>query len=237
MIEIYWAPVFKNDNNVDWNILYYELESLYDSIRPFKEESNPRDNFFYCPSFSNLAKSTFLLKNPIESHFKFNQHNQLEAISKNYINSEVVHPPSLKDSKLLVYGMKWVFFCKDDVELTLSSPFFTKTNSSNYGCVVPGSLKINSWFRTVSLEYNLWPGVNEIHFLEDEILAYVSFKTDEKIKLTRFEVNDKLHGYLNATSSSVGWESWVPLKKRYDRFMKTRMHKLVLNEIQKNIVE
>ena len=237
MTEIYWAPVFQNDNNIDWNILYYDLESLYDSLRPMKEDSEPRDNFFYCPSFSNLAKSTFLLRNPIESHFRFTESNQLEVLSKNFIHSSIAHPPSLKHHKLIVYGMKWVFFCKEDIEMTLTSPFFNQTNLSRYGCLVPGSLKINSWFRTVSLEYNLWPQVDEVHFQEDEVLGYVSFQTDDKIKLTRFELNEKLRGYLNAAGESSRWESWVPLKKRYDRFRKTSMNKLVLNEIQKNIVE
>jgi hypothetical protein len=136
----------------------------------------------------------------------------------------------------MIYGLKWIFFSEEDIEMTLTSPYFSQSPHLHYGAVVPGQLKINSWFRAVNLEFNLWPNVSEFKVEEDEILAYFNFNTNKNIKLVRFEMNEKLHHYSNAGIQSTVWESWVPLKKRYDRFKKSRMNELVLAEIKRNIV-
>jgi hypothetical protein len=49
-------------------------------------------------------------------------------------------------------------------------------------------------------------------------------------------MNDKLHQYSNAGIQSSVWESWVPMKKRYERFKRSRMNELVLKEIKNNIL-
>ncbi len=233
---IYWAPAFENTSRIDWNILYYDLESLYDNVRPRKTDTKPNQNFLYCPAFTEVAKSTFLIKNPIQSHFAIN--NQFEVIptSKNHIASTIFHPPSIDNCITMVYGLKWIFFSEEDVDMTLTAPFFSQSPHMQYGSAVPGRIKINSWFRAVNLEFNLWNNVTEFKAEGEEVLGYFNFNTEKNIKLVRFEMNEKLHQYSNAGIQSSVWESWVPMKKRYERFKRSRMNELVLKEIKNNIL-
>lgn len=234
-IKVYWAPVFF-DKEKDWNMFYTDLDSLYDFHRKNISKESSTNNLFYCPAFKNLAQNTFLIKNPIHSHFIF-EDGTAKVKSRNYIDIDVAHDPSIQGSKLITYGLQFIFFSESPLILKLTSPFFNQTQYTRYGALVPGQLRIDSWFRTLNLEINLWSGVNELEFLKDEILAYISFESQEQeIELIRFEMNDKLHRYASSCGTATQWESFVPLYDRYKRFMQSRTNKLVANEIKKNIV-
>lgn len=232
---VYWAPVFFDDKK-DWNIFYYDLESLYDNHRPQIDKSSETNNFFYCPAFKHLARNTFLIKNPIHTHFIF-EDGVAKVKSKNHVLIEKQHPPSIKNSELICYGMQFIFFSEDDIIAKLTSPFFNQSPYMQNCSLVPGQLNIKKWFRNLNLEFNLWPNKNEIEFQKDEVLAYVNFECgDEEIVLKRFQMNAKLHQLMGACSTAVTWESFVPIQERYQRFMKTRTNSLVLNEIKNNLV-
>ena len=232
---VYWAPVFFDDKK-DWNIFYYDLESLYDNHRPQIDKGSETNNFFYCPAFKHLARNTFLIKNPIHTHFIF-EDGLAKVKSKNHVLIEKQHPPSIKNSELICYGMQFIFFSEDDIIAKLTSPFFNQSPYMQNCSLVPGQLNIKKWFRNLNLEFNLWPNKNEIEFQKDEVLAYVNFECgDEEIVLKRFQMNAKLHQLMGACATAVTWESFVPIQERYQRFMKTRTNTLVLNEIKNNLV-
>ena len=106
---IYWAPAFENPSLIDWNILYYDLESLYNVVRPKKTDIKPNQNFLYCPAFTDVAKSTFVIKNPIQSHYLIKDQREVIPTSKNHIASTIFHPPSLENCPTMIYGLKWIF--------------------------------------------------------------------------------------------------------------------------------
>jgi mRNA-degrading endonuclease YafQ of YafQ-DinJ toxin-antitoxin module len=231
---VYWAPVFFDDS-VDWNMMYYDLPSLQDYLRPSMAKTDPSKNLFYCPAVSNITKNTFLVINPIETHCICNG-NEIGIKSKNYLTVDIDHEPSITDNILLAYGMHYVFFTEEDLTLSITSPYFTQSDYMKYAALVPGKFKINSWFRAINLEFNLWGGNREFHVKKEEVLAYINFNTDDKIKLVRFNMNKELHKYLNSCGSSSSWESFIPLVDRYKRFKQTHMQDLILKEIKKNIV-
>ena len=234
---IYWAPAFVSDQ--DWNMLYSDPVSLFDTIRPLKTNSDNGSNFFYCPAFGNFTKNTFVLKNPMAASFNLVQDNKLkvESQTKNHVFAHATRPPSITGCSILEYGLSWIFFSEDDVEISLTSPYFEKVSPLKYGNIIPGRFNISKWFRTLNLEYNLYDGVTEFCAEKDESLAYVSFNTTKPVKLVRFEMNKKLHQYAESVGTSSDWESWIPLMDRYSRFIKTKTNKLVLNEIKKNLVD
>jgi len=238
---VYWAPVFFDfDNNIDWNMLYYEPKSLYSyHIKNINKENKDKNtNFFYCPPFQNVAQNTFVIENPIHTHITFEQENNgYKGIvkSKNYIETSIVHKPSLKNNLLISYGLQYVFFAEKDLDMMLTSPYFHQANYLSSCSLIPGKFNINKWFRVINLEFNLWQS-NELNIQKLDPLAYVNFLTDEKIVLKRFEMNKKLHSYCNSAGSSSTWESFVPLIERYKRFTSTRTNDLVLKEIKKNLL-
>lgn len=233
---VYWAPVFYDKTNTDWNMMYYDLESLHESLRPNMAKNEPSNNLFYCPAFTNFSRNTFLIKNPIESHYVY-EGNTVRVKTKNYLHTDIVHEPSIKNHMMVEYGLTYVFFTEHDIKLTLTGPYYSNSEHTKYGALIPGQIKIDSWFRELKLEYTLWPGNNELAFKKDEVLGYVNFDSEEKVKLVRFEMNEKLKSYIKACGSASSWESFVPLVDRYKRFKQTRMNKLVLKEIKNNLVD
>ena len=141
-------------------------------------------------------------------------------------------------SSMFVYSLNWAFFAENDsLMMSISSPFASRAPHMNYGTIAPGIYDIGKWFRSFNLEYNLWPGIEEFKIKEGEHIAYVHFQTDKKIVLKRFEINDKLAGYLLAASTSTNWQKKIPLSKRYEIFKKTRMKELVMKEIRRNTID
>ena len=133
--------------------------------------------------------------------------------------------------------MQFVFFSEDDIIAKLTSPFFNQAPYMQNCSLVPGQLNIKKWFRNLNLEFNLWPGKNEIEFQQDEVLAYVNFECgDSEIVLQRFQMNEQLHKLMGTCAKATTWEAFVPIQERYQRFMKTKTNVLVLNEIKKNLV-
>jgi hypothetical protein len=231
---VYWSPAFVSP--VDWNMLYYNPQSLFDQVRLSKIESENNQNFIYCPAFGNFAKNTFLLKNPITSKFDITDTYELKSKSKNFISS-YTREPTLEGCTLFKYGLTWIFFTEDDIEMTMTSPYFEKVSHLQYGNLVPGKVNISKWFRNINLEYNLHKGVNEFCVEKDETLAYLNFNTDKQVKLVRFEMTEKLYKIMHSVGTSSDWESWIPLVSRYKRFMETQTNKIVLNEIKRNLVD
>ena len=105
------------------------------------------------------------------------------------------------------------------------------------GNVVPGKLNISKWFRPVNVEVQLHEGLKEIEFVEGEHLAYINFLTNRRVKLKRFELDRDLYRISLGCSTSVNWETRVPLLKKYSRFVNSGTNKIVLQHIKKNLVD
>jgi hypothetical protein len=234
---VYWAPWFINRDNLDWNMLYYNPENMLERLNKQKNNQKIDSTFFQCPSVNSLFKNTFILKNSLESSFSIVD-NTVISLSKTKIGGEIIRNGSLKNNILFNYNLNWIFFSEEDnLNMRITSPFFSNCQHLKYGSIVPGQFNIGMWFRTINLEYNLWDNVKSFKANQDEDLAYISFDSDKKIKLVRFEMNEKLYSYSNSTSNSSNWEPKVPLLKRYERFKNTNMKNLVLKEIKNNIVD
>jgi hypothetical protein len=235
-IIVYWSPWFLDSENSDWNMLYYPPENILNRLAKNKNNKNNSDNFFQCPSVTSLFKNTFALKNSIDSKFSIID-NKVITLGNSGIEAQILRPESINNQTSLQYNLRWIFFSEcDDLNMRLTSPFFSKCQHLKYGNIVPGEFNIGMWFRNINLEYNLWENVKSFHVEENEDLAYISFDSKNKIKLVRFEMNDKLHSYSNSTATSSTWEPKVSLLKRYNRFKETKMKELVLKEIKNNIV-
>lgn len=226
---VYWSPMLhtKEDNN--WNILFIEPERLlskfvkdtadlpYDRIQGMKR----------CPAFTNLTRNTFYVQNPVETEFK---------IESNEVKFEAQGLFHDFDGLNISYGLSYLFFCEDDLELLMTSPYFSEAEYTKYAMVVPGKFNISKWFRPFNVEMVLVNNRNNFKIKEYEHIAYFTFLTDDKVVLKRFEVNDTLRKIATTCSTVSRWWKNVPLLKRYDRFLKTRTNRLVMSEIKKQLV-
>lgn len=239
-IKVYWAPVHHGINNPprDYNMFYYDIESLLVYLNKNKALTDDKKNtFLRCPSFIGLHKNTFILENPFKTHIKI-ENNQIIPQVESPLSFNFDHEPSIFANPLVVYDMKWIFFTEEEsLEMSLTSPYFSSAPHLNYASVVPGRFDIGQWFRHIALEYNIWNNGNELKLEKNEPIAYVSFNTDKKVELIRFKMSLDLKTYSQSSANSSKWEPNIPLVKRYERFKRTRMKDLVLKEIKENILD
>ena len=73
---------------------------------------------------------------------------------------------------------------------------------------------------------------------ENEPIFYVEILTDKKIKIERFMPNDNILKYsASCVNSTKTLGKLLSLNKRYKQFKESSMHKIILNEIKRNVVE
>ena len=229
---VYWSPWFSKDENHHWNILFDEPKKLLTKVaKDVSELKNERlDAMIKCPAFNTVAKNTFYIENPIASEFNIVDGNVTPVGDNHYVTV-------MNSKDTLVYGLSYMFFCEDDLEMLVTGPYFSQTNYTKYGMLVAGKFNIGKWFRAVNMEMLLLDKKDYFKIEEGEPMAYFNFLTDEKVVLKRFEGNDTLRK-LSFTCSRVSeWWSNVPLAKRYDKFLKSKTNRLVLREIKKQLVE
>jgi len=230
-LEVFWAPYQDDHKNNNWNILYSNPENLYDNL--IKNKSDESKTFFVCPSFKSLSKKIYFFENPISTHVKILD-NEILPISKNYINVSRRQENSLNGNSLINYALPVIIFASESVDITLTSPYFSYAPHTAYGQIVPGKVNIGKWFRPINFEFNCYS--DEFKIEEGEPLGYINFDTDKKIKFHRFMMDETLFGISNTNSQSSAWEKFVPLKKRYERFMKTNTRELTIKNIKRNLI-
>lgn len=239
-IKIYWCADTL-DPDTDWNILYYKPTFLYDELKKNRAEETKKEiNVFACPAFKDLTSKTIVIKNTISSHYKFFKENDTlnyDILSKNYMQLHFFHKPNFKNCIIFTYSMSFLLFSEEDINMTLTSPYFSNSPHLKYGSIIPGKYNISKWFRSINLEFNLWPNVDEFKIDKDEDIAYVNFDTENEIELIRFNFTKEIKRISHAAGTSSAWEKFIPLKERYERFKKSQMNKLLINKIKENIIE
>jgi|TARA_R100001244_G_scaffold128101_1_gene98958 hypothetical protein len=234
ILEVYWAPHLPDDE-FNWNILYETPKSLSSFLsHNINKNIKNENNIFLCPAVRDLADNTFIVTNPLLSEFKFDESKNIKIISKTHLKSRLFRDPIFKGTKLLEYGLPFIFFCPETLEMTLTSPYFSNSPHIKYGSVIPGKFNIAKWFRPINLEYNVWKG-DYIKFEEKEHLVYINFNTDKQVVLKRFNPTPELVKLSRACSGSTFWEKKVPLLKRYNRFINSESDKIILKLIKQNL--
>jgi hypothetical protein len=232
---VYWSPYQGYENTqVNFNLLYEDPEPLRNILKP--NPNNKQRSFFRCPSFNDIVNNIHVIKNPAYSKLKTDGEN-VYPMSETYVNAKISGGPSIENHQVIDYAIQNIFFCEESLEMSLTGPYFSNSPYLSYGSVVPGKLDISKWFRPVNIEIQLHKGNKEIEMLEGEHLAYVNFLTDRRVKIKRFEIDNDLYRISLGCSTAVNWEKRVPLSKRYERFMKTKTNKMVIQHIKKNLVD
>jgi hypothetical protein len=237
VVNVYWAPVFDISDR-DWTILYSDPERLLKGLSEQKAEDTPyQDSFFQCPSFTNTIKNIFVLKSPMDTHYKLQEDGTYSPEGPSNISMFQRDSKTLEGQCLLGPELNWVFFTEEDsLEMSISSPYFSQAQHLQYGSIVPGSFNIGKYFRHIGLEFNLWKDSTDLIIKENEPMAYVRFDTDKKVNLIRFTMSDKLIAIKNTTRTSGRWNPKRSLIQRYELFKKSRLKEIILKEIKQNII-
>lgn len=238
-VDVYWsnAPIINTENPLEKNYFYEEPKSVL-RIKSKQRPENKTDGakLFNCPAVTNFLKNVYRIDSPLDMHFKYNGdvRSPVEVLSKEFLPTHIEHNPSMENETSIVVHYPFIFFSEEDMEIIHSSPYFDKTEYTQYGHVVPGKLNISKWFRPVQVEINLYS--DELIIKKDEPLLYTTFLTDKNVRLKRFTFNDKLVGIMSSCVSSSSYSPNKTLEERYERFIKSQSREIVLKEIRNNLV-
>ena len=245
ILKIYWCPLLTT-SELDNSILYQDPEILYSNLLKNKFDEGPKflNDMFACPSFKNKTKRTLVFKSPISASYEYNFENLEKPIvnvidnSKPFLPIKLVRGPAINNNSNITVDLNYLFFCEEPVEATFTSPYFSEAKYLKYGATIPGTFNIGSWFRPFSFEINLWNTKGEFILEENEPIFYVEILTDKKIKIERFMPNDNILKYsASCVNSTKTLGKLLSLNKRYKQFKESSMHKIILNEIKRNVVE
>jgi|TARA_R100001460_G_scaffold4506_5_gene12712 hypothetical protein len=233
---IYWSPG-DVDLHHDWSILYKDPSILGSDLRKrMSKNIEKTSNLFYCPAVKDLTSRIAVLKAPMSCHYKMRE-NEFIPVSKNFLNITFPHKPNFENNMMFQLSTSYIFFCEEDVKMTLTSPYFSDSPHLKYGSIIPGSFNISTWFRNINMEFNLWGDIEEFKFKKNEDMAYVHFDSEHEIELKRFDFNERLLRIIRTCSSAGTWEKFVPLMERYKRFKEARFKKIILKEIKQNLLD
>ena len=232
--KIYWSPAVHNEDT-DWTILYKDPTILFEDLKNKKSKNLEKsNNLFLCPSVKNLTSKIVIFKCPLQTYYHI-ENNNIIPVSKNYLAWDVPHSNNLENNKLFSIKLSYIFFSEEDIEMTMTSPFFSDAPHLQYGSIVPGSFNISKWFRNINLEFNIW-NKNKFKIEKNEDIVYFHFNCKNPIELIRFDMTKKLDKISYTCGTHSYWEKFIPLYDRYKRFKESQLNKKVIKEIKKNIV-
>ena len=226
---IYWAVYSSLDLQTRQNLLMKDIESVHKNLSKKINSANNKSSYMACVSYHDYLKNTYILKHPYTTEWQYATNGSNDLFNLRLKDS------AFMNSYLVDYDLQWIFFSEDDVELETTPAFFHQKESDKYGHIVAGSFNISKWFRPISLSWQLWENVQEIKFKEDDAIAYLKFKTKNKIKLVRFEMTPKLEEIATGCSDVKQILPNLTLTELYERFTKSNRNKIIMREINTSI--
>ena len=136
-----------------------------------------------------------------------------------------------------MYNLSWIFVAEESLVMEFSPPYLPPYSPSPNSILASGEFDIGQWFRPINLDYHV-PFENTYFKVKtgDE-LAYVRFKTDKKVVLKRFTMNQRLMNlYTEMSNVSARYNANKTLLQRYDMAKKSKIMSIVMKEVKANVV-
>jgi hypothetical protein len=239
-INVYWAADFI-DKIDDWTMMYPKPKTLFSELMSKRINIGDKKSIFSCPAVSNKFKKTLVFKNTINCKYHFDTTNNqmvINPMTDEFIHASFQRIPAISDGPFIEFGLGYIFFADQPLEIETSAPTFHEPRYTKYGTVVPGGFDIGQWFRSVNFEIQTWKNKGEVVLEDDEPLIYVNFKTDKKINLYRFNHSEKTIRYSRSnTTSHILFGPGQGLLSRYKRFNNAGLREKILTEIKDNLID
>lgn len=234
-INVYWA-VFSDLKLISrQSLLYGEIERLIPSM---VNEAQKNDEYFKCFALNALHKNTYFLRHPFNVEIDFTGKDIEQEHLSSYEKNELVkvRNPKLHDRITFDLDYQMIAFADEPLLMVNTPPYMHKTLFPATAYQTSGAFDIGKWFRPLALTYQMFPNETKVSFREGEPFCYATFITEQKIKLHRFEMNDKLKEVVNGATHLKWVKKNLPLNNLYDRFKNAHRRELVLREIKRNLI-
>jgi hypothetical protein len=228
---VYWSVFSNLDLLSRQTMLTNKPESLRKNLSKKVNSKTAKSSYMMCKSYHEFFRNTFVITHPYTNEYN---------ISDGNLGGMWIPRPedsAFIDSHLVDYDLQWVFFSEDDVEVEFTPAYLHKKESDKYGYTVAGSYNISKWFRPISLSWQLWEKETKMAFIQNDPICYLNFRTANKVVLKQFELTPKLKEISNGCASLKSIIPGLELTELYNKFIRAKRHKIVLKEIQDNLLE
>lgn len=242
-MNIYWTSDiiynekdYSNPESIDMSLALLPPEPLSKNI-----PGNIRDSLYSrCPAFTDIMKNTFVIKCPFDFSLKIElDTNRIECEErfKPLIKTFIVQP--YKTENLYQYYTHLHFFADSPCEAHEMSPFLHNNSLTRQTSVLHGQFNIHKWYRPFNTAFI--PTTDKKYLLLEmkrgDIISYIRFHTEEKIKLTEFINSQEIQNIANqCVSFKHARKGIFSLTHAYDSFMQRQRNKQLLKLIKENIV-
>jgi hypothetical protein len=237
-ITIYWAPYVSALKGEQ--LLYSKPSTLFADLMAKRSDEKDDKNYLACPAINKKFKNILTFKSPLTCSYTYNfdESEYLYPTTNASFELRNGRQPTLKDGPVYNFNFSYLLFADAPVDAYFTPPMFSKPTYTKEVSLIPGEFNIGQWFRPYNLEVQFWNRSGVIDFEKDETLFYVELKTDQKFVLKRFEISEKLDGYVRSNSTSfMTFGRGESLLDRYKRFRDVGMREMVLTEINKNLIQ
>ena len=193
-------------------------------------------NYLKCPAYTELSRNTFVLKVPMDY--------RLEIENGNVTTKD--HDQSFFNSYLCLREMKnnviqatipYLFICGEPLIINMSHPYLHCNEVTKSGNILGGEYDIGRWARPLNLALLLHDDTKELNMVKGEVFSYIKFRTNEKIKLKKFDYSKEIDLLINdCVFLKHSSRSVIPLKACYDSYIRYNYHKRIMKEIKKNLI-
>ena len=230
-INVYWSY---HPDSIPLNILSIPPKLVINDIKDHISSDPDLSPYLKCPAFTNEFKNTYVIKSPLDFDINIDQRNHNQILPEGQPPYPRINCRSFKN-KVYDIDISTLFFSEEDLEISLIPSSLHINNFTTYAKPFPGKFNIGKWFRPLMPTSKLI--LPHIKVKRGEVLFYIKFNTDKKIKFINFEFNKEIHKIAQECSYLKSYKSGYLFKDIYNMFTQIGYHKKLLKEIKKNTTD
>lgn len=201
----------------------------------FKDKSREDYDYIRCPSFHEYYKNTYGIKSIFDYELTFDGDLASSDMHDQNFYEEFVYIRSYP-SKLTSFSMFYTFISENkDLEMEYLPPMMENNSFNNSAKLIPGTMNIGKYVRFVDCAFHVRD--NTVSIKEDDIYAYLKFKTDKKINFQRFyctpEIEETIKGQKIVEYRA---KNFKPLNWFYKKQNALRTKERTMKLIKENLV-
>jgi hypothetical protein len=231
-INVYWACL-----EDEW-IKATEPEKISQRFYTKKITDSDKDSLSainYCPVFNKSLENIYAIKSIYDYSFKIKNNECFSELYDQKFFDNHVLVRSL-EKKFFSFSVRYIFFTEED-SLKIDAyqhPVFEDNEISKRCMIIPGGFDIGKYFRNLEFAFILKKDFNEFIVNDEDVLYYLKFYTEEKIKFKQFRCNENLKQMMeDVRKANTYTNKRAGIDLYYNKF---KGKKYILNEIKQNLI-
>jgi hypothetical protein len=230
--KIYWSYI-----DTEQQIRAKEPVPIYSNYFKGKDLQKLGLGYSKCPAFRELLHNTFGLKSLYDYELEF----------KDGVASSSMHDQAFYNTKVMIrniesqlasFGLRYILIAEDDSLEMEYLPSFLENNVFNATTqFIPATMDIGKYVRMLDCAFHCRK--NKMEIREDDIYAYVKFKTNNEIALQRFLWTDEINKTIEDTHIGIKTyrrPTFKPLDWYYKKQQAIKTKQRVIKLIKENLL-